>query len=151
MTSPTVTRTAVDDTRAGLVVLLLRAPEVLEGAEGREDGTTDPDRVLALGGSDDLDLHARRRERSQLLLHTVRNTREHGGTARENNVAVQITTDIEIALEDGVIGCFVDTGSFETEERRLEESLGGTETKKMDRKNGIRSPQLLKHTARCQW
>ena len=93
----------MDDGGAGLVVLLLRAPEVLEGAEGRENRATDPDRVLALGGSDDLDLHARRRERSQLLLHTVRNTREHGGTARENNVAVQITTDIEIGLVDRVV------------------------------------------------
>ena len=46
----------MDDARAGLVVLLLRAPEVLEGGERSKNGTTDPDRVLALGGSDDLDL-----------------------------------------------------------------------------------------------
>ena len=47
---------SVDDARARLVVLLLRAPEVLEGRERRENRTTDPDRVLALGGRDDLDL-----------------------------------------------------------------------------------------------
>lgn len=55
------------------------------------------------GGSDDLDLHARRRERSELLLHTVGNTGEHGGTTGEDDVAVQVTTDIKIALEDGVV------------------------------------------------
>ena len=53
---------AVDDAGAGLVVLLLRAPKVLEGAEGREDGTTDPDRVLALRRSIDLDLDVFQRE-----------------------------------------------------------------------------------------
>ena len=47
---------AVDDAGAGLVVLLLRAPEVLEGGERREDGSTNPDGVLPLGRSDNLDL-----------------------------------------------------------------------------------------------
>ena len=47
---------AVNDAGAGLIVLLLRAPEVLEGGERRKDGTTDPDGVLALRGSDNLDL-----------------------------------------------------------------------------------------------
>ena len=46
----------MNDTRAGFVVLLLRAPEVLEGRQRRENGTTDPDGVLALRRSDDLDL-----------------------------------------------------------------------------------------------
>jgi hypothetical protein len=46
----------VNNARAGLVVLLLGAPEVLEGAEGSQDGTTDPDGVLTLKRSDDLDL-----------------------------------------------------------------------------------------------
>ena len=41
---------------AGLVVLLLGTPEVLEGAEGSQDGSTDPDGVLSLRRSNDLDL-----------------------------------------------------------------------------------------------
>ena len=72
----------MDDARAGLVVLLLRAPEVLEGGERRENGTTDPDGVLSLGGSDDLDLHRGRGQGSDLLLHTVGETRVHGSTTR---------------------------------------------------------------------
>ena len=47
---------AVDDARAGLVVLLLRAPQVLERRERGEDRATDPDGVLALGRCNDLDL-----------------------------------------------------------------------------------------------
>jgi len=49
-------RTAVNNARARLVVLLLGAPEVLEGAEGSKDRTTDPDGVLALRRSNNLDL-----------------------------------------------------------------------------------------------
>lgn len=93
----------MNNTRPRLVVLLLRAPEVLEGGERGKNRTTDPDGVLPLGGSNDLDLHARRRERSELLLHTVGDTGEHGGTTGEDDVAVQVTTNIKIALEDGVV------------------------------------------------
>ena len=47
----------VDDSRAGLVILLLGDPHLLEGGKRGQDGASDPDGVLALGGSDDLDLH----------------------------------------------------------------------------------------------
>jgi hypothetical protein len=46
----------MNNARAGLVVLLLGNPEVLEGAKRSEDGTTNPDRVLALERSTDFDL-----------------------------------------------------------------------------------------------
>merc|ERR1711962_453411 len=46
----------VDDGGAALVVLLLGDPHLLEGGEGSQDGASDPDGVLPLGGSDDLDL-----------------------------------------------------------------------------------------------
>merc|ERR1719500_2207532 len=48
---------AVDDGRATLIVLLLGDPHLLEGGEGSKDRATDPDGVLPLGRSDDLDLH----------------------------------------------------------------------------------------------
>ena len=47
---------AVDDGWAALVVLLLGDPHLLEGGEGSQDGASDPDGVLPLRGSDDLDL-----------------------------------------------------------------------------------------------
>jgi hypothetical protein len=73
---------AVNDRRTGLVVLLLGDPHLLESGQGSENGTTDPDGVLALGGSDDLDLHGGGSEGSDLLLHTVGDTGVHGGTTR---------------------------------------------------------------------
>merc|ERR1712233_271657 len=47
---------AVDNGGAALVVLLLGDPHLLEGGEGSQDGASDPDGVLPLWGSDDLDL-----------------------------------------------------------------------------------------------
>ena len=68
------------------VVLLLGDPHLLEGGEGGKNGTADPDGVLALRGSNDLDLHGGRGEGSDLLLHAVSNAGEHGGTAGKDGV-----------------------------------------------------------------
>ena len=40
----------------------------------------------------------------------------------------QVPTDIQVALEDGVVSGFVNTVSLKTEEGRLEESFWSTET-----------------------
>lgn len=138
--------TSVNDTGAGLVVLLLGAPQVLEGAERScmeqistkaqieytmlrtKNRSTDPDGVFPLWGSDNLDLHARWAERGQLLLHTIRNAGVHGGATGEDDVAVEITTDIEVTLEDRVVSGLVDTSCLQTQEGWLEEGFGSTES-----------------------
>merc|ERR1712110_1179388 len=56
---------AVDDGGAALVVLLLGDPHLLEG------GASDPDGVLPLWGSDDLDLDGGGSQGGDLLLHAV--------------------------------------------------------------------------------
>uniref|UniRef100_A0A1Y1KA12 Uncharacterized protein n=1 Tax=Photinus pyralis TaxID=7054 RepID=A0A1Y1KA12_PHOPY len=119
---------AVDNRGTALVVLLLRDPHLLEGRQRGQNRTTDPDRVLSLGRSNDLDLHGRRSKSSDFLLHTVGETGVHGGTTRHNNVAIQILSYINIALHDGVESGDVDTARFETKDGRLEQSLGGAES-----------------------
>mgnify|MGYP005999693551 CR=1 FL=1 len=114
--------------RTRLVILLLGDPHLLESGEGSENGSTDPDGVLALRGSDDLDLHGGRGKSNQLLVHALSNTREHGGSSGENDVAVQVLTDIDIALHDGVVAGLVDTSRLHTQERGLEEGLRATES-----------------------
>jgi len=106
----------MDNGRAGLVVLLFRDPHLLESGQRGQDGATDPDRVLALWWGDDLDLHRRWGQGSDLLLHAIGNARVHGGTTRQDSVGVQILTDIDVTLHDGVVGGLVDTGSFHTQE-----------------------------------
>lgn len=52
----------------------------------------------------------------------------HGRSTGHDNVAVEILSDIEITLHNRVVGRLVNTRCFETEERRLEESLRSTES-----------------------
>merc|ERR1719237_1455357 len=94
---------AVDDGGAALVVLLLGDPHLLEGGEGGQDGSSDPDRVLPLRGGDDLDLDGGGSEGGDLLLHTVSNTGVHGGASGHDGVGVQVLPDVNIALHDGVV------------------------------------------------
>merc|ERR1712055_910354 len=94
----------VDNGWAALVVLLLGDPHLLEGGEGGKDGATDPDRVLPLGGGDDLDLDGGGSEGGDLLLHPVGDTGVHGGAAGHDGVGVQVLPDVNIPMHDGVVG-----------------------------------------------
>merc|ERR1712079_535921 len=118
---------SVHDGGAGLVVLLLGDPHLLEGGEGSQDGASDPDGVLPLGGSDDLDLDGGGSQGGDLLLHTVSNTGVHGGASGQDSVGVQVLPDVNVALHDGVVDGLVDAARFHTQEAGLEESLGAPE------------------------
>merc|ERR1712156_331183 len=117
----------VDNGWAAFVVFLLGDPHLLEGGEGSQDGTSDPDRVLPLRRSNNLDLDGRGSQGSDLLLHTISNTRVHGGATRHGSVGIQVLPDVNITLHDGVVGGLVDTAGLHTKEGRLEEGLRGTE------------------------
>merc|ERR1712045_429533 len=118
---------AVDDGGAALVVLLLGDPHLLEGGQGGQDGSSDPDGVLPLGGSDDLDLDGGGSQGGDLLLHPVCNTGVHGGATGHDGVGVQVLPDVDIALHDGVVGGLVDSAGLHSQEGRLEEGLGAPE------------------------
>merc|ERR1711881_557367 len=117
----------VDDGGAALIVLLLGDPHLLEGGEGSQDGSSDPDGVLPLRGIDDLDLDGGRSQGSDLLLHTVSNTGVHGGASRHDGVGVQVLPDVNTALHDGVEGGLVDAAGLHSQEAGLEESLRAPE------------------------
>merc|ERR1719293_88592 len=118
---------AVDNGGAALVVLLLGDPHLLEGGEGGQDGSSDPDGVLPLRGSDDLDLDGGGSKGGDLLLHTVSNTGVHGGTSGHDGVGVQVLPDVNVALHDGVVSGLVDAAGLHSQEAGLEESLGAPE------------------------
>jgi len=119
---------AVDDAGAGLIVLLLGDPHLLEGGEGSQDGASDPDGVLSLGRSDDLDLHGGRSQGGDLLLHTISDTGVHGGATGEDSVGVQVLAEINVRLHDGVEASFVNANDLHTEEGGSEHGLGAAET-----------------------
>merc|ERR1719402_1525229 len=111
---------AVDNGWAALVVLLLGDPHLLEGGEGCQDGSYDPDGVLPLGRSDDLDLHGGGSQGGDLLLHPVGDAGVHGAATGEDGVGVQVLPDVHVALHDGVVGGLVDAARLHAEEGRLE-------------------------------
>merc|ERR1739848_897043 len=114
---------AVDDSGTRLVVLLLGDPHFLEGGEGSQDGSTDPDRVFSLGRSDDLDLHGGRSQGGDFLLHTIGDTGVHGRATGQDGVGVQILTDVDVALHDAVEAAFLDTDDFHAQESGTEHGL----------------------------
>jgi len=113
----------VYDGRAGLVVFLLADPHLLERGQRGKDGSADPDGVLPLGRSDDLDLHRGGGEGCDLALHPVRDAREHGRPAGQDGVGVEVLADVDVALHDGVVGRLVDAARFHADKRRLEHRL----------------------------
>merc|ERR1712099_212075 len=117
----------VDNGWAALVVFLLGDPHLLEGGEGRQDGSSDPDGVFPLRGSNNLDLNGGWSKGGDFLLHTISNTGVHGGASGHDGVGIEILPDVNIALHDGVVGGLVDTAGFHSEEGRLEEGFRGTE------------------------
>jgi len=114
----------VDDGWTGFIILRLGDPHLLEGTERGQNGATNPDTVLPLWWRNHLHLHAAGGKRSDLLAHTVTDTREHCGATTEDDIAVQIFPDIDIALHDGVVRGFMDTRGFHANERWLEQHLG---------------------------
>ena len=117
----------VDDGGAALVVLLLGDPHLLEGGQGSQDGASDPDGVLPLRGSDDLDLDGGGGQGGDLLLHAVSNTGVHGGASGHDGVGVQVLPDVDVALHDGVVGGLVDAAALHAQEAGLEDCLGTPE------------------------
>ena len=118
----------MDNGWAALVVFLLGDPHLLEGGEGSQDGSSDPYGVFSLRWSNDFDLDGGWSQGSDFLLHSVGNTWVHGGATRHDGVGVQVLTDVNIALHDGVVGGLMDTAGFHSQEGWLEEGFWGTET-----------------------
>mmetsp|Transcript_20460 Transcript_20460/g.52145 ORF Transcript_20460/g.52145 Transcript_20460/m.52145 type:complete len:436 (-) Transcript_20460:8-1315(-) len=117
----------VHDGGAGLVVLALGDPHLLEGAEGGEDGAADPDGVLALRRGHDLDLHGGGRQGCELLGHALADASEHRRAAREHHVGVEVLADVNITLHDGLEGRVMDAAGLLAHEARLEEHLRAAE------------------------
>jgi len=119
---------SVDDGWTCFVVFLFGDPHSLEGREGGQNGTTNPDGVFPFWWGDNLDFHGGWGQSSDFFLHSIGNTWVHSGTTGQDVVSIKIFSDINIALHDGVVGGFVDTGGFHTNEGWLEEGLWASES-----------------------
>ena len=74
-----------------------------------------------------LDFDAGRGECSELLHHSLTQTREHGGAAGQHDIRVQIPTQINVAAGDGLSSGLVDPVPLLPDERRVEQGLHSPE------------------------
>jgi hypothetical protein len=100
---------------------------MLESGQRGKDRSSNPHRVLALRRSNDLDLHCGRSKGGDFLGHALSDAWEHSGTSGHDNVGVQVFTDVNIALHDGLESAVVDSERFLSDKRRLEKYFWATE------------------------
>lgn len=93
---------SVNNRWARFIVFLFADPHLLEGRQGSKNGTTNPDGIFSFWWSDNFNLHCARSQRSDFLLHSIGNSRIHGGSTREDGVGIKIFSNINIALHDGI-------------------------------------------------
>jgi len=125
---------SVDDLGTVLFILILGDPLGLEGGEGAERGTTGPDGVVSIGRSDNLDLFGLFAIFFQLLGESIGETLVERGTTGQDDVAVEIKSNIEIASIDGRIGELMKTLLLRAllDKLRSENSLRGRESRSSD-------------------
>ena len=129
---------AMEDRRARLVVLILRNQQVVERRQRRKDRPVNPDREVRLGRRDDLDLSLGLSMLDHLLLKTSVDTRVHRGPARQDDVPVQVLTEVNVVVHDRVVARLVDAVRLHAQERRLEERLTAPEPLVPDRDLPVR-------------
>merc|ERR1719428_427851 len=117
----------MDDCGAGLIVLLLGDPHLLEGAQRRQDRASNPHGVLALRWRDHLDLHCGWSKRCQLLRHALSNALEHRSTSRKDNVCIEVFADIHITLHDRLECGVMDTTGLLPDKAWLEQNFRAAE------------------------
>uniref|UniRef100_A0A8C3PDI9 Beta-actin n=1 Tax=Chrysemys picta bellii TaxID=8478 RepID=A0A8C3PDI9_CHRPI len=97
------------------------------GGERSQDGATNPDRIFTLRWGNDLDFHRAGCQGRDLLLHSVSDARIHGGTARQHCVSIEVLSDINVTLHDGVESGLVNATGLHPQEGGLEDCLWAPE------------------------
>merc|ERR1712028_97961 len=114
--------------RTRFIILFLADPHTLESGQRCKNGSSNPHRIFTFWRSHNLDLDRSRSQGSHFLRHAFTDSREHSGSSRKNNIGIQILSDINITLHDGLESAVSNTVHFETGQVGLEQYLGASET-----------------------
>ena len=90
----------MNDLGTVLVVVFLGDPEAGEGRERGKSRTTSPDGESSVWAGNNLHADGLGGSGLDLLKESLANTLVHGGTTREDDVLVKISSGINIALLD---------------------------------------------------
>ena len=118
---------SMHDWGTGFLILLLADPHSLEGRQGAKNGATNPDEELPFSRSYNLDFHGGGGQSSHLFIQTLRDARVHSSATAHHNVAVEVFSDVDVALKNGVVCDFVEPWNFLADHHGLEEGLRTTE------------------------
>ena len=119
---------SVHDGWTRLVILSLWDPHLLEGGQRGENGSSNPYGVFSFWWRDNLDLHRGWCEGSELFGHSLSDAGEHSRAARHNDVGVEVSSDVDVALHDGLESAVMDAWRFLADEGWLEEHFGTSES-----------------------
>jgi len=117
----------VYDGSSSLLVFRLGDPHGLESRERTQNRSSDPHQELPLSRGNYLDFHGGWGKGCHLFAETFRDAWEHGGSATHHNVAIEIFADVNVALQDRLVGYFVEAGHFFADHHGLEQSLRASE------------------------
>lgn len=123
---------SVNNGCSSFLIFCFSNPHGLESGEGTEDGASDPDQKFTFSRSYYLDFHGWRSKSSHFLAETFWNTRVHSCTTAHYDVAIKVLADVDIALQNGVVGDFVEAGHFLADHHGLEKSFRAAETLRTD-------------------
>ena len=118
---------SVNNWGTSFLIFLFGDPHSLEGWKGAKNWATNPDQEFSFSWGDNLDFHGWRSQSSHFFAETFRNTREHSSSTTHNDVAIKIFADINIALENWLIGDFMESWHFLSDNHGLEKGFRASE------------------------
>lgn len=119
---------SMDDSWTSLLILLFGYPHSLEGREGAQDWSSDPDQEFSLCWGNHLYFHCWGGKSCYFFAETFRNSRVHSSSTTHNNVAIEVFSNINVALEDWLVSNFMETWHLFTNHHGLEESFRTSES-----------------------
>ena len=119
---------AMDNCRSLLIIFCLGNPHLLKGAKRWKYWATNPHTVLPLGWSNHLDAHSGRCKSTKFLCHSLADAWHHGWTTWEHHVGEEISTNVHIALHDGLKCRVMNSHGLFSNQTWLEEDFWTTKT-----------------------
>ena len=94
----------MDYSRTGLLIFGLGDPHWLESRQGAKDGSSNPCKIFSLCRGHYFYLYVAGSKRSDFLVKSFRESREHSSAATQYNIAVKIFSNVLLAIYNRPVG-----------------------------------------------
>jgi len=102
----------MDYSRTRLLIFGLGDTHWVESRQGAKDGSSNPCKLFSLGRGPYSYLCVAGSKRSDFLVKSFRESREHSSASTQYNMAVKIFSDVFLAIHNRPVGQFVHSGHF---------------------------------------